>query len=74
MPAHGDYLPHQEAVLIDWGDNFGAEITAHGTDWEIPAAEIAGVATALDAFKALHKKAPSGAESGTLLRRKSALW
>jgi hypothetical protein len=71
MPAHGDYLPQQEAALIDWGDNFVAEITAHSAEWEIPAAEIAGVTTALDAFKTLHKKAVSPERSPVIIEEKN---
>ena len=71
MPTHGDYLPQQEAALIDWGDNFAAEITAHGTEWEIPAAEIAGVTTALAAFKTLHTQAASPEKSPVIIEEKN---
>jgi hypothetical protein len=71
MPTHGDYLPQQEAALIDWGDNFVAEITAHGAEWEIPAAEIAGVTTALAAFKTLHTQAVSPEKSPVIIEEKN---
>jgi phosphoribosylformylglycinamidine (FGAM) synthase PurS component len=71
MSKQGDYLPPQEAALIDWGDNFVAEITEHGTEWEIPAAEGAGVTTALAAFKALHVKAVSPEKSPVIIEEKN---
>ncbi|MDR2793973.1 MAG: hypothetical protein LBB61_10000, partial [Treponema sp.] len=72
MSKHGDYLPAQEAALADWGDNFVAEITAHGTEWEIPAAEITAVATALDVFKTLHAKAVSPEKNSVIVAEKNA--
>jgi hypothetical protein len=58
-------------ALIDWGDNFVAELTAHGTEWEIPAAEITGVITALAAFKALHAQAVSPEKSSVIIEEKN---
>lgn len=71
MPTHGDYLPQQEAALIDWGGNFAAEITAHGTEWEIPAVEITGVTTAFAAFKTLHTQAASPEKSPVIIEEKN---
>ncbi|MDR2070910.1 MAG: hypothetical protein LBP81_05805 [Treponema sp.] len=71
MSKQGDYLPQQEAVLIDWGDNFAAEITAHGTEWEIPAAEVSGVTTALAAFKTLHTQAASPERNRVIVEEKN---
>lgn len=71
MSKQGDYLPRQDAALIDWGDNFAAEITAHGTVWEIPAAEVSGVTTALAAFKALHTQAAGPDRSRVIVAAKN---
>ncbi|MDR2178305.1 MAG: hypothetical protein LBP20_09755 [Treponema sp.] len=53
------------------GDNFAAEITAHGTEWEIPAAEIAGAATALAAFKPLHAQAAGPERNRVIVEEKN---
>ena len=71
MSKQGDYLPGQEGSLVDWGDNFVAEITAHGTAWEIPDAEVAGVSTALAAFKTLHTQAAGPERSRVIVEEKN---
>jgi hypothetical protein len=71
MAAHGDYLPRKEAALIEWGDNFVAEITKNRAEWEIPAGEIAGVTTALTAFKVLHARAVGPEKSPVIIEEKN---
>jgi hypothetical protein len=71
MSKQGDYLPGQESSLIDWGDNFVAEITAHGTEWEIPAVEITEVTAALAVFKTLHAQAASPERSRVIVEEKN---
>ena len=72
MSKQGDYLPGQEGSLIDWGDNFVAEITTHGTAWEIPAAEIADVTAAFATFKTLHVQAASPERNSVIVEEKNA--
>jgi hypothetical protein len=71
MSKQGDYLPGQESSLIDWGDNFAAEVTAHGAEWEIPAAESTGVTTALAAFKTLHTQSAGPERTRVIVEQKN---
>jgi hypothetical protein len=72
MTEHERNLPQSEDALVDWGDNFTAQLEAEGTSLDIPTQETAAVKSALTTFKDLHTKASGPARNSIVTAEKKA--
>jgi hypothetical protein len=70
--SKGDYVPHSDAKLADWADNFVERLEANGLLWGVAAEETAEIKSAAADFRALHSKTSNkGARTQTLTQQKN---
>ena len=66
------YLPRKEADLIDWGENFTAQIATNAAAWEIPQGEVTELQNAFGDFKQKHQESHSPGRNKILTAEKDA--
>lgn len=67
-----DYIPHKDSELVAWSANFAKQVADNAAAWEIPAAEVTDLQTAVAAFAALHAKADSPEKTTVIVAEKNA--
>ncbi|MDR0567724.1 MAG: hypothetical protein LBG87_00760, partial [Spirochaetaceae bacterium] len=70
MTDHKEYLPHKEAELVDWLDNFSAKVQGNDAKWQIPKTETDKIAALTADFKQKHAKCSSPDRSKILVEEK----
>jgi hypothetical protein len=70
MAEHKDFLPHKEAELIDWLDNFTGKLQANAAKWQVPQPEVDEIAALAADFKAKHAACAGPDRSKTLVEEK----
>jgi hypothetical protein len=66
-----DYIPHREAELVPWAENFALWVNNYADDLDIPAAEAADLASAVGFFKSLFDQAKSPEKTPVIIAQKN---
>jgi hypothetical protein len=67
-----DYIPHREAELVPWAENFALWVSNYSEDLDIPQSEVNALKAAVTQFKNLFEEAKSSEKTPFIIAQKKA--